>query len=203
METNQSLEKIRFIKEMLVFIWENKIKDKAIKGFILYERQFQAELYHQLNFMLYPQYNVWIEPHIQKKNKTSIIPDMIITSNDDSGENQILTVIELKWKPWEFPPFKEDIKKLIEFNHNELEEMNPLGAKSVSSNWEEVKGQNQLFYSIHPELLKVYVVFGHPGSDAIKPEKIETKPNNFLHLHGCIEKGQPKFDSEEIYFTIR
>ena len=199
METNQSLDKIRFIKEILIFIWENKIKEKAIKGFIVYERQFQAELYHQLNFMLYTQYNVWIEPHIQKKNKTSIIPDIIITSNDDSGGNQILAVIELKWKPWEFPSFKEDINKLIEFNDNDLEEMNPLGAKLISPLWDEVKEKNRLIYTIYPELLKVFAVFGHPGSDAIKPEKIETKPNNFLHLHGCIENGQPIFKSEELY----
>ncbi len=111
------------IRQTLIFLWTNRFKDKFLQGKLVYERQFQAELYRLLYDILSPEYEIWVENHIKREDfdgslsqdskilkKKEIVPDLVICR-----DKQISTIIEIKWKPWEEPGFQDDIDKLIYF----------------------------------------------------------------------------------------
>jgi len=123
------------LKKELIGIWETKMPIHFTDGILVYERQLQAFLYHYLYESLPEDYTIWIEPLIYKLGK--IKPDIVITRGND-----IICVIELKFKPWEDSHYKEDIHKLNKFedlkhDHQTID----LGIKPFSSNWRKQKGK--------------------------------------------------------------
>lgn len=176
---------IKRIEDTLTLLWSYGFREKFSKGYIIYERQFQAELYHHLNVMLYPEYNVWIEPVIYLDGgKKKMIPDIVITHNND-----ILSFMEIKWKPWERVGFKHDIDKLKLIDDLARENRKlQLGSKPLSPSMQEQKireekNSSKLVYDLSQNLLCVYVVFAFPGSNALDLREKDT-PRNFLHLTG-------------------
>ena len=171
------------IKEKLKDIWENKISDIFNQGLITYERQLQAEIYYLLKNDLLENYKVWIEPviYMPDYNLDKVKPDIFITKDD-----LIICIIELKFTPWEFPKYESDIRKLIRFDDasNKLLSL-PFGYIPISSDWNKQKHGKKKEYTLTPDHLNCFMVFGKPDSDAFKLPHTQ-RPNNFLHLYGYI-----------------
>jgi Holliday junction resolvase len=152
-----------------------------MKGELIYERQFQAELYHHLKVQLYPELNSWIEPQMKMPSDNSTyIPDIVIT--DDKC---ILSIIELKWTPWDRVQYMHDMEKLVEFE--KLAKGNQsfaLGYIPYSTDWNKQIEKNILEYKLSTDLLCVYISFSHHDSDVFKLKNVVKKPEGLLHLYG-------------------
>jgi len=169
----------------LISIWENDIETKFKQGKLVYERQLQADLYHLLKYKLSNKYDIWVEPVIYMEDSILHLtkPDLIITK----GLN-IIGVIELKFKPWEYTKYEGDIMKLNAFQDEAIKGNNIwLGTLPVSPNWsKQNKEVNHLYFNLSKDLLKSFVVFAHPESDALNL-KYYNKISNFLLLRGFIK----------------
>ena len=148
--------------------------------------------------MLYPEFNVWIEPVIYLDGgKKKMIPDIVITHNND-----ILSFMEIKWKPWERVYFKHDIGKLKLIDDlAQGNEKLQLGSKPLSPSMHEQKireekKSSKLEYALSQDLLCVYIVFAFPGSHALDIKGNKNMPRNFLHLTGYFG------DEKKINFNI-
>lgn len=176
------------LKKTLISIWQNDIKEKFEDGKLVYERQFQAEIYHLLENNLNKNgkdYDIWVEPVIYLDgtgiHKTK--PDLVITKAQD-----IIGVIELKFKPWEYPHFKGDIDKLMAFRKAANEGTSIwLGIKFICSDGrKQFKEENLIYYNLKKEHLTSFVVFARPDSNAIVDLENYKKMSNFLLLYGHI-----------------
>jgi len=146
--------------------WEIDIKAIFEKGLIVYERQLQSILYNQLRVRLTIDYEIYIEPVIYQLDK--IKPDMVITK-----DKRIISIIELKSKPWEYPEFFSDMKKLVRFkkeliNNKEI----VLGWIPKSVDWfEQDNHENlKLTYSIDKDLQLILAIIAKHDSDIITKE---------------------------------
>jgi len=188
------------LKKTLISIWQNDIKEKFEDGKLVYERQLQAEIYHLLENNLNKNgkdYDIWVEPVIYLDgtgiHKTK--PDLVITRGED-----IIGVVELKFKPWEEVDYKGDLDKLIEFKKiSTTDKKIWLGIKPISSDWKDQnKDDNFDFYNLKENLLTSFIVFAHPVSHAIGDFAIYKEISNFLLLYGYIEnESNLIFDHQE------
>lgn len=176
------------LSKELVFIWKNDIKTKFKQGKLVYERQLQADLYHLLKCRLPDNYGIWVEPVIYMEG--SILdkskPDLIITKDQD-----IIGIIELKFKPWEHTQYKGDIKKLMAFQDAALKGTKIwLGIIPVSPNWNTQNEKvNSLYFNLKKDLVKSFVVYAHPESDALNLKYYNTI-GNLLLLYGFIKDAK-------------
>ena len=104
-------------------IW-SRIEKIYFDEYMVYESGFQAALYEELRKTL-PGVNVVAEPVWRVGEQKQIMrPDLVIVE-----KGQITDIFELKFKPAEYPPFKEDIKKLLQYgadwNETYLVRLNP------------------------------------------------------------------------------
>ncbi len=192
------------LKQSMISTWKNEIKKKFVDGKLVYERQLQADLYHLLKRQLENGYEIWVEPVIymdqaKPPNKDSVLhmskPDLIITKGEE-----IIAVIELKFKPWEEVDYKGDLDKLIEFKKiSTTGKKIWLGIKPLSSDWKDQnKDDNFDFYNLKENLLTSFIVFARPDSHAISDFNIYKGTSNFLLLYGYIEdENNLIFDHQE------
>lgn len=174
------------LQDTLINIWTQKLTDKFKSGFLVYERQLQAELYYQLKLHLNETYNIWIEPvvYLPQYGLNKVKPDICISKDD-----QLIAVIELKFKPWEDAAFYDDIEKLLNFDKaaNANEEVT-LGYIPISADWNMQQGGERVSYKINSNLLTSFVAFSKPNTNAVEP--LSKVPQNFLHLYGFIDNYQ-------------
>lgn len=181
-------------KQLLIKIWKEEIPVRFAKGLITYERQLQSELYNKLKQLLADDYEVWVEPviYLAEYDLNKVKPDVFITKGDE-----IVAIIELKFKPWEYPEFHPDIDKLLRFDKISNGNVSlPFGFIPTSHNWKVQKGGKSLSYRLTNDHLNVFIVFGKPDSDAFTSSNFKKKPNNFLLLYGHIK------ESSEVIFNI-
>ena len=174
------------LEDLLIKIWIEEIPPRFEKGLLTYERQLQAEFYHRLKLCLPDGYEVWIEPviYLADYNLNKVKPDIFITKDD-----KIEAIIELKFKPWEYPEFHFDINKLLTFDNISNENLQiAFGYIPRSHIWNVQKGKQNVQYKLTQEHLNVYVVFGKPDSGAFNTNNYQ-KPKNFLLLYGYIKEN--------------
>lgn len=178
-------------------IW-NEMPGLVEVGVITYERQLQAELYHQfkLRFPSQTNYQMWVEP-VFYMNKThektqTIKPDLVITNS----KKFIVAVIELKFMPWGYPKYEGDIAKL-----NRLQRLSKtgksfsLGFVPVSHVWQtqEKEKDKILDFQLSPNLQTFYCLFGKPDSNiienpaSVKGMKQHILLSGFINSEGKIE----------------
>lgn len=171
-------------RDLLTKIWMEDIPKRFSKGLLTYERQLQAEFYYNLKQFLPNDYEVWIEPviYLVEYELNKVKPDIFVTKGDE-----IVAIIELKFKPWEYPEFHSDIAKLLRFDQISKEKLSfSFGFIPISHIWNIQKGGNTLSYRLTENHLNVFAVFGKPDSGAFDSNNFDEKPNNFLLLHGHI-----------------
>ena len=189
------------IKKKITRIWENEIRDALERGEVVIEKQLKAEMYHQLR-LKFPKYKIWTAPtlYLKKYDLDRIKPDLIITN-----DKMILAVIQLKFKPWEYLEYKEDLKILTGLDKVGKSKKIKLGMIPFSSIWQEqkTKDENNLNFTMAENLLKVLVTGSRIGCHSLELKKEEKPSNNFLHLFGYIENetslffGNIFYDKEE------
>jgi len=174
------------LKKVFTSIWIDEIKDRFDNGFIIYERQLQAELYRRLKEKLKESdnYEVWVEPVLYNIFPPGHIikPDIIITKAD-----LIVGIVEIKFKPWEEVNLKYDFNKLMEINRK-LKKIK-LRYKPFSSDWKKQnKNETSEYMLVEESCLNIFIAFGKENSPAL--DKIEGRPENFLHLIGYIDNSK-------------
>lgn len=167
------------IKEILKEIWENVIPPMVKSGAISYERQLQAEFYHQLKHKLDDTFKIRIEPviYLDKSELHKTKPDMILIK-----DGVISCIIEFKFKPYEEPAFAHDLKKLLAFEE-EAKKFQPL---TIDYQPNASGVPIRLEYKLNPNILYCYSVFGREGSYAFNLKEAK-RPDNFLHLFGYVD----------------
>jgi len=174
------------LKNSLIFIWQNQIRNEFVNGRIIYERQLQAMFYFYLRTLLPGEYVIWVEPVVEInniENYNKVKPDLIITKN-----SQVIAIIELKFKPWEsINNYVPDIRKLCLFE--EIASTNlklDLSVKPNSPNWNVQKlNKGNSSFTLIEDHLSVFVAFYHPD-DKYTPnlDSVTKRPKNFLYLKG-------------------
>jgi hypothetical protein len=152
--------------EIFKTVWERDVKSRFEKGLINYERQLQSIVYSLLKSKLNNDYEVFIEPVIFELDK--IKPDIIVTK-----KKKIISIVELKCKPWEYPAFRPDMKKLERFKKEiKVKQKIVLGwiPKFVDWNIQESKNYLKLSYQIDKNLLLIMAIIGKYDSDIISSE---------------------------------
>ena len=168
-------DNFNFIISNVKDIVTGPIKERIENGYIYYERQLQAELYHYLIPNLVPKFNIWVEQVISLKelNVNSISPDMIITLN-----NEIISIIELKIQVFGKPQYKMDFNKF--FNFDQIAKNNPSLFSNLilrkPNDCEDVVGFNNIF-SLNENYLSLFIAIGERKCDAFSFEDIKL-PNN-------------------------
>ncbi len=151
-------------------LWQNDIKEHFQNGYITWEHQLQAQLYHLLKIKLTNEYEIWVEPVIYLKNYglDKVSPDIIITKG-----NIIIAALELKVKTWESPLFKGDIEKLERLKSVPPYEKIELGFIPVTNNWENQRDfeEKKLKFTIDKQLLTIMAIIAKPDSDVFINKK--------------------------------
>ncbi len=135
-----------------------------------------------------------VQVYLKEYELDKVKPDIIITEGD-----YIVAIIELKFSPWGFPKYKNDIEKL-----NRLRNVNPnkliqLGIKPFSSNWNVQKAQsNFLEFRLLSNFLGVFAVVGHPEANALNLDG-KLKIDRLLHLIGFIKNKNEVFFGQKDY----
>ena len=184
-------DNFNFIISNVKDIVTGPIKERIENGYIYYERQLQAELYHYLIPNLVPKFNIWVEQVISLKelNVNSISPDMIITLN-----NEIISIIELKIQVFGKPQYKMDFNKF--FNFDQIAKNNPSLFSNLilrkPNDCEDVVGFNNIF-SLNENYLSLFIAIGERKCDAFSFEDIKL-PNNFFGICGYRRDTNLVFD---------
>jgi hypothetical protein len=188
------MEKIR---KKLIQIWDNEIRDALGRGEVVLEQQLKAEMYHQLR-LKFPKYKIWTTPtlYLKKYDLDRIKPDLVI-----SNDKEILAIIQLKFKPWEFLDYKEDLRILTRLDKVGKSKKIKLGMIPFSSVWQEqkTKEENNLNFTITDDLLKVLITGSRAGCHSLELKKEEKPSQNFLHLFGYIENETSLFFGNSFY----
>ncbi len=184
------------IETVLAEIWQTEMKTLMSDGFLVYERQVQAEFYSILKSRFTKsELKVWMEPvlYFNDSNNKKAIPDLIITENEE-----IVCIIEMKFKPWEYVVIKHDIEKLEKIGNLKGHEF-VLGIKPVSNNWHVQKEENEfLNYTINENVIKVFISFEKPGGNSFFIRK-RIVCENLFHLFGSISnEGKLEFGIDKI-----
>ena len=173
------------ITKKITRIWENEIREGLERGEVIIEKQLYAEMYHQLR-LKFPKFKIWTAPtlYLKKYDLDRIKPDLIITN-----EKEILAVIQMKFKPWEYLDYKEDLRILTGLDKVGKAKKIKLGMIPYSSIWQEqkTKDDNNLNFTMAENLLKVLITGSKIGCHSLALKKEEKPSNNFLHLFGYIE----------------
>ena len=113
----------QILNEAIQNIWTNKIKEDYILGKINSERALQASFYYHLrNFLdvnnLEGDIGLFVESKFDVKEDSpkdlkGYVPDLVLTE----GLN-IIIIIEIKYKPHDYPHFREDLEKLETYHHS-------------------------------------------------------------------------------------
>ncbi len=185
------------IKKIIIRIWENEIRDALERGEVIIEKQFHAEMYHQLRSK-FPKLKIWTAPtlYLKKYDLDRIKPDLII-----SNDKEILAVIQMKFKPWEFLDYKDDLSMLTRLDKVGKSKKIKLGMIPFSSIWQEqkTKDENNLNFTMAENLLKILVTCSRVGCHSLDLKK-EAKPSeSFLHLFGYIENERSLFFGNAFY----
>lgn len=147
-------------------IWRLDIKERFENGFITWEHQLQAHLYHFLKSKLNNNYEIWIEPVLYLKlyGLDKVRPDLIITNK----EKKIIAIVELKVNTWGEPFFKDDIEKLNRFKKVPKNIDIVLGFIPFSNNWDVQKDMedNKIKFTIDEHLLTILAIIAKPNSEA-------------------------------------
>jgi hypothetical protein len=154
-------------------IWEIDIKSKFAKGLITYERQLQSNLYYQLKSRLSNDYEIFIEPVVYQLD--GIKPDMIITK-----DSRIISIIELKSKPLEYPDFYSDMIKLERFKKElDVNQNIVFGWIPKSVDWyiQDTYDDLKLSYSIDKDLKLIMALILRHDSDIVLKDI-----NDYAHL---------------------
>lgn len=185
------------IKKRIISIWENEIRDALERGEVIIEKQLQAEVYHQLRSKL-PKYKIWTAPtlYLKKYDLDRIKPDLVITN-----DQEILAVIQMKFKPWEFLDYQEDLSLLTGLDKVGKAKKIKLGMIPFSSIWQEqkTKDANNLNFTMAENLLKVLITGSRIGCHSLGLKKGEKPSKNFLHLFGYIENETSLFFGNSFY----
>ncbi len=185
------------IKKKVTRIWENEIRDALERGEVIIEKQLHAEMYHQLR-LKFPKYKIWTAPtlYLKKYDLDRIKPDLVITN-----DQEILAVIQMKFRPWEFLDYKEDLRILTGLDKVGKAKKIKLGMVPFSSIWKEqkTKEENNLNFTMAENLLKVLVTGSKIGCHSLELKKVEKPSSNFLHLFGYIEGETSLFFGNSFY----
>ncbi|MDC3253589.1 hypothetical protein OAU89_01695 [bacterium] len=185
------------IKKSLIQIWDNEIRDALGRGEVILEQQLRAEIYHQLR-LKFSKYKIWITPtlYLKKYDLDRIKPDLVV-----SNEKEILAIIQLNFKPWDFLNYKEDLRILTGMDKVGKSKRIKLGMIPFSSIWQEQKNkdENNLNFTMADDLLKVLVTGSRAGCHSLELKKDEKPSQNFLHLFGYIENETSLFFGNSFY----
>lgn len=174
------------MKEVIQKIWNSVLEGPFQDGMIGFERQLQGYLFYELINHL-PHHKIWLEPmvYLTGNRLDGKKPDIIITKG-----RKIVGVWELKFNPWGYVHFKDDIQKLLEFeklgNTNETIPLSWPPKKNRMPAQLAIPG-GQIEYSVNKSCLMIFGVVAHPYSEALL--KLEVQPKNFLHLTGYIDEA--------------
>ncbi|MDG1436078.1 MAG: hypothetical protein P8L89_05630 [Polaribacter sp.] len=185
------------IKKSLIQIWDNEIRDALGRGEVILEQQLRAEIYHQLR-LKFSKFKIWITPtlYLKKYDLDRIKPDLVV-----SNEKEILAIIQLNFKPWDFLNYKEDLRILTGMDKVGKSKRIKLGMIPFSSIWQEQKNkdENNLNFTMADDLLKVLVTGSRAGCHSLELKKDEKPSQNFLHLFGYIENETSLFFGNSFY----
>jgi len=158
--------------------FSNNLNERIRNGYINYERQLQAELFHHLKLELAPDIDIWFEQVLNLKTTGGPIftPDIILSLND-----MIIAVIELKYLIFGNPTFKKDIKKFHRLNGYSKEKRVLFDTLVFDKENEDLIWHHR--FNIYDKFLSVFIVFGEKECAAFKLKDI-TKPPNFFHVCG-------------------
>lgn len=177
------------IKKQLISIWENEIREGLEQGDINLTSQLQAEFYHQLRLKM-PKLKIWVEPimYLKKYDLDKVKPSLVLTKG-----TEIVAIIEMKFKPWSFVDYKEELRKLAAFGTVGKAKKIRLAVKPISSNWKEQQAveDKQFNFTMANDFLKVFISGSKQGCNSINLKKDVGNTTNFLHLYGYVE-GEDK-----------
>jgi len=182
------------IKATLIKIWEGDIEQEYNNGTLCSERALQSELYRRLRDELPKEYTVWVEPAIRiiiEEKKRTIKPDILI-----SKENEIVTVIELKYVPHYYANFIGDLKKLDHIAKQKSDYKFKLRTYPMTGKYDDN------YFQFSKGALLVFAVIANNEAAALHPVRNFKKQvgedirlENFLVLRGTITPSKkPKFD---------
>ena len=187
------------IKKSLIQIWDNEIRDALGRGEVILEQQLRAEIYHQLR-LKFSKFKIWITPtlYLKKYDLARIKPDLV-----EKKKKEILAIIQLNFKPWDFLNYKEDLRILTGMDKVGKSKRIKLGMIPFSSIWQEQKNkdENNLNFTMADDLLKVLVTGSRAGCHSLELKKDEKPSQNFLHLFGYIENETSLFFGNSFYDT--
>ena len=148
--------------------------------------------------MKFSKYKIWITPtlYLKKYDLDRIKPDLVV-----SNEKEILAIIQLNFKPWDFLNYKEDLRILTGMDKVGKSKRIKLGMIPFSSIWQEQKNkdENNLNFTMADDLLKVLVTGSRAGCHSLELKKDEKPSQNFLHLFGYIENETSLFFGNSFY----
>ena len=104
------------IKNQIIDSWIECVSTDYAGQRINSERSLQASLWSQLNARLNKNRRLFIEPCILVERnglKRKIIPDIVVCST-----REVISIIELKYKPKATPQYRKDIQSLEFIAHN-------------------------------------------------------------------------------------
>lgn len=135
-------------------------------GAICSERHMQAVLYSELKKSLVVMLcDVHIEPSIEGINMDTLkgkIPDILISYN-----NKIVAVIELKYTPTSFPPYKKDVDTLCSFRkHSGSDAIIYLKTDPKTGEWNTFEE-----FKIARDITLIHAVLAKRGAEALDPGK--------------------------------
>jgi hypothetical protein len=175
------------LKELLKSSWLNGVKNAYITGDLCSEKNLQAELYHQLKLTnWHKHYRFWVEPCLlfsdHHPELSYLKPDLLISCG-----NEIVGIVELKYKPQSECHFQYDLSKMRRF-----EVMSTNYALYLEIFYCTGSYSPQTF-TVSPNLLSVFGVIARDFAHAVIPEKLvlitEGMPSRLLHLSGIIYGG--------------
>ena len=178
------------LSKVLSEVWFGPVKDEFKRGFLTYERQAQAFICNCLKDNL-PNSQIWIEPLLNLEDRSVMIPDIVITKGDF-----IEAIIELKWKPWEFPQYQYDLQKLKLLSEYSGDHNFTFGWKPISDNWNLQKNYKETHsYRLRKGFLKVMMVMAKRGSGFFSSDNFVSRlgienAKDWKFLGGQIENGK-------------
>ncbi|MEQ8554569.1 MAG: hypothetical protein RIC06_15090 [Cyclobacteriaceae bacterium] len=172
--------KIESLKKEIIRLWNDVVSKEFESTGFMWERHLQAVLYHHLRIS-FPNLEIWIEP-VFRVNGYDVKPDILITL-----DKQVIGIMELKFNPWQYIVYQNDLKKLMDLDS--YDEEIALACRPVSYA-ERPMENHRVKYTIKDDCLMVFASVGRDGSAAFDVSKWGDVdlPRNFMNLYGYVDE---------------
>ena len=175
------------IQSRIISAWRKCIEDDYCNQRINSERSLQASFWSHINESLPKTRRLFIEPSLTIRSRSGvkrIIPDIVICNT-----KEVISIIELKYRPRAQPKYKKDIESLATIARNR---------KRIEISNDRFRGSERdaTVYSLSERILFVWAgVHAEEKSDqgAVFAAGKRSLRNCYLQLHAVTQKdGNPK-----------